>query len=74
VQALGAGRLPPAAQGLLLQVKAYESRLVDAVVRGAREEVEVALALHPLVPGLTAARELISDYVDAHREMLAYLH
>ncbi len=33
----------------------------------------VALAEHPLVPGITAARELMADYIDQHGEHLAYL-
>ena len=34
----------------------------------------VSLAQHPLVPGITAARELIDEYIDEHGEYLAYLH
>jgi hypothetical protein len=33
----------------------------------------VALAQHPLVPGITAARELIADYREQHGQHLAYL-
>jgi len=33
----------------------------------------VALAQHPLVPGITAARELIAEYIQLHGEQLAYL-
>jgi len=33
----------------------------------------VALAQHPLVPGITAARELIGEYRAEHGEHLAYL-
>jgi hypothetical protein len=33
----------------------------------------VALAQHPLVPGITAARELLEEYIDLHGQHLAYL-
>jgi hypothetical protein len=33
----------------------------------------VALASHPLVPGITAARELLATYRDQHAPYLDYL-
>ena len=43
-------------------------------LRGALADLAgVALAQHPLVPGITAARELIAEYRAAHGQHLAYL-
>ena len=33
----------------------------------------LALALHPLVPGVTVAREMMSEYRELHGPHLAYL-
>jgi len=45
----------------------------EAAMTGDAGLAGVALALHPLVPGITAARELIAEYRAAHGEHLAYL-
>jgi 6-phospho-beta-glucosidase len=56
-----------------MQVKEYERGVVEAAMTGNAELAAVALALHPLVPGLTAARELLAEYRDRHGQHLAYL-
>jgi 6-phospho-beta-glucosidase len=66
-------RLPRAALGLVMQVKEYERGIVEAAMTGNAELASVALAQHPLVPGITAARELITEYRDLHGQDLAYL-
>ncbi|MHB8293159.1 MAG: family 4 glycosyl hydrolase [Acidimicrobiales bacterium] len=73
IDPLACGQLPRSARGLMLQVKEYECRLVEAAAEGSRELAELALALHPLVPGVTAARALIAGYMGAHGDALAYL-
>jgi 6-phospho-beta-glucosidase len=65
--------LSGASRGLVLQVKEYERAVVEAAVTGEAELAVLALALHPLVPGITAARELIAAYREAHRPYLDYL-
>jgi 6-phospho-beta-glucosidase len=65
--------LPASGQGLVMQVKEYERGVVEAAMTGDAGLAGVALALHPLVPGITAARELIAEYRAAHGEHLAYL-
>jgi 6-phospho-beta-glucosidase len=65
--------LPRSAQGLVLQVKEYERAAVDAAVSGDFGLAAAALALHPLVPGITAARELVAEYRELHGPLLAYL-
>jgi 6-phospho-beta-glucosidase len=71
---LAAGELPRSARGLVTQVKEYEREVVSAAVTGDAERAALALALHPLVPGVTVAREMISEYRERHGPTLAYLH
>jgi 6-phospho-beta-glucosidase len=58
----------------VLAVKEYERGIVQAAMTGDAGLAAVSLAQHPLVPGITAARELITEYIDEHGEYLAYLH
>lgn len=73
IQPLAAGELPRSARGLVSQVKEYERTLVAAAVAGDAALAEVALSLHPLVPGISAARELLGEYRRRHGPHLAYL-
>jgi alpha-galactosidase/6-phospho-beta-glucosidase family protein len=74
VAPLAGGALPRSAQGLVTQVKEYEREVVSAAVTGDAERAALALALHPLVPGVTVAREMMSEYRERHGPGLAYLH
>ena len=74
VAPLAAGTLPRSARGLVTQVKEYEREVVSAAVTGDAERAALALALHPLVPGVTVAREMMSEYRERHGPDLAYLH
>jgi 6-phospho-beta-glucosidase len=65
--------LPRSAIGLICQVKEYERAIVEAAVTGDARLAAVGLALHPLVPGITAARQLVEDYRREHGPYLAYL-
>jgi alpha-galactosidase/6-phospho-beta-glucosidase family protein len=47
--------------------------VVEAAMGGDAGLAAVALSQHPLVPGITAARELIAQYRAAHGQHLAYL-
>jgi alpha-galactosidase/6-phospho-beta-glucosidase family protein len=73
VSPLAGPRLPRSSQALVLQVKEYERGVVEAAMTGDAGLAGVALAQHPLVPGITAARELIAEYRSAHGPYLAYL-
>jgi 6-phospho-beta-glucosidase len=68
-----AADLPRAARGLIAQVKEYERGVVEAATNGDAELAATALALHPLVPGITVARELLAEYRERHGRHLAYL-
>jgi 6-phospho-beta-glucosidase len=65
--------LPRSAQALIMQVKDYERGVVEAAMTGDANLAALALSQHPLVPGVTAARELIGEYQDLHGQQLAYL-
>src|SRR6266496_2270835 len=65
--------LPRSAQALVAQVKEYERGIVEAAISGDAGLAGVALSQHPLVPGITAARELIGEYRERHGQHLAYL-
>ena len=70
---LAAPQLPRQAHALVEQVKEYERGIVEAAMTGNAGLAAVALAEHPLVPGITSARELISEYRERHGRHLAYL-
>ena len=70
---LGPAQLPRSARALVMTVKEYERGIVEAAMSGNASLAAVALAQHPLVPGITAARELIAEYAELHGEHLAYL-
>jgi len=74
VAPLAGGELPRSARGLVTQVKEYEREVVNAAVTGDAERAALALALHPLVPGVTVAREMMSEYRERHGADLGYLH
>ena len=73
VAPLAACDLPRWARGLITQVKEYEREVVGAAVNGDAERAALALALHPLVPGVSVAREMMSEYRERHGPHLAYL-
>ena len=70
---LAADALPSSAQGLITRVKEYERGVVTAAVTGDANLAALALALHPLVPGVTVAKEMMSEYRERHGPHLAYL-
>jgi 6-phospho-beta-glucosidase len=65
--------LPRSARGLVTQVKEYEREVVNAAVNGDADLAALALALHPLVPGVSVAKEMMSEYRERHGPHLAYL-
>jgi len=67
------GELPRPAIGLVCQVKEYERAIVEAAVTGDASLAAVGLSFHPLVPGISVARELIDEYRQEHGPDLAYL-
>jgi len=62
------GPIPDHCLGLMKQVKAFERLTIEAVREGSLAKARTALALHPLVADETAARILLDEYREAHRE------
>jgi alpha-galactosidase/6-phospho-beta-glucosidase family protein len=73
VAPLAGGPLPRSAAGLITCVKEYEREVVNAAVTGDAALAALALALNPLVPGVTVAKEMMSEYRERHGRHLAYL-
>lgn len=73
IEPLAVDELPRSARGLVSEVKEYERAVVEAAVSGDAGTAELALALHPLVPGVSVARDLLDEYRQRHGQHLAYL-
>ncbi len=73
VAPLASAPLARPARALVMQVKEYERTVVDAAVTGEVGLAVVALSLHPLVPGTSAARDLLQTYRELHGPLLGYL-
>ncbi|HWK29127.1 MAG TPA: 6-phospho-beta-glucosidase [Solirubrobacter sp.] len=56
------GEVPPHARALVEMMKDVERTTIDAALLGSRELAIKALALHPLVPSVTTAREIFDGY------------
>jgi 6-phospho-beta-glucosidase len=59
--------------GLMAQVKAVERQTIEAALSGSRSDAVTAFALHPLVDGVSVARELVAGYVERIPEVAAVL-
>jgi 6-phospho-beta-glucosidase len=60
------GDVPMEAKGLIEQVRASERAAIDAALTGSRRSALRALALHPLVPSVAVATELLDAYTAQH--------
>jgi len=59
---LAVGDVPDHARALIGTIKAVERATIEAAVTGSTALAIKALALHPLVPSVTAAREIFTEY------------
>jgi 6-phospho-beta-glucosidase len=59
---LAVGEVPEHARALVDTIKAVERATIEAALTGSTELAVKALALHPLVPSVTAAREIFAEY------------
>jgi 6-phospho-beta-glucosidase len=57
-----AGQVPAHTRALVETMKDVERTTIDAALLGSRELAVKALALHPLVPSVTTAREIFDGY------------
>ena len=56
------GPTPPHAQALVSAIKDVERTTIEAALSGSSELAVRALALHPLVPSVTVARQIFDGY------------
>jgi 6-phospho-beta-glucosidase len=56
------GEVDPHMRALVQTMKAVERTTIEAAISGSRELAIKALALHPLVPSVTTAREILAEY------------
>jgi 6-phospho-beta-glucosidase len=59
---VASGDVPAHAQGLMMLMKEVERTTIDAALTGSAALAIKALALHPLVPSVTVAREIFDGY------------
>ena len=59
---LAAGAVPDHARALIESVKAVERATIEAALTGSAARAVQALALHPLVPSVGAARTIFAGY------------
>lgn len=67
---LAVGELNPEVSGLIHQVKAYEQLTIEAAVHGDYNKGLIALVNHPLVGGITQAKEILDDILRTNRDYL----
>ena len=63
---LAAGDVPRGPLGLMQEVKAYEQLTIAAATEGSYAIAVQALALHPLVRDMAAAKAIVNDYRAGH--------
>ena len=61
-QPLAVGPVPDHARALIDTIKAVERATIEAALTGSTALAVKALALHPLVPSVNAAREIFAEY------------
>lgn len=64
------GELPVAVNGLVQQIKSFERLAAEAAVTGSYRTALLAMAINPLVPSDTAAKQILDEMLEAHKEYL----
>ncbi|SFL45596.1 6-phospho-beta-glucosidase [Salibacterium qingdaonense] len=67
---LNIGELPVQVQGLVQQIKSFERIAAEAAVTGDYEKAVLALAINPLTPSDTMAKQIVDDMMEAHKPWL----
>lgn len=70
---LAVGTVPEGCLGLMQQVKECEMLACDAAITGSYSAAWKALALNPLVPSASVARNILDDYLREHGAYLAHI-
>ncbi|MDL4841208.1 6-phospho-beta-glucosidase [Aquibacillus rhizosphaerae] len=64
------GDLPVAVRGLVQQIKSFERIAAEAAVTGDYDKTVLALAINPLIPSDTIAKQIVDEMLVAHKEHL----
>ncbi|SDM46893.1 6-phospho-beta-glucosidase [Sediminibacillus halophilus] len=64
------GELPVPVQGLVQQIKSFERTAAEAAVTGDYNTALLALAINPLVPSDTVAKQILDEMLEAHKAYL----
>ncbi|MNI60643.1 putative 6-phospho-beta-glucosidase [compost metagenome] len=64
------GHLPVAVNGLIQQIKSFERTVVEAAVEGSYDKAVLALTINPLVADDKAAKMLVDELIEAHKNYL----
>lgn len=68
------GKVPEIIMNLIRQVKLYERLAVEAIKERNAEKAVTALMVHPLVNSYTLSRELVKEYIEAHKDFIGEWH
>ncbi len=68
--AVSFGTLPVHLNGLIQQVKAYETLAIEAAVYGDYDKALMALSLNPLVPDMATGQKILEDILAENRDYL----
>ncbi|MBS3987215.1 MAG: 6-phospho-beta-glucosidase [Erysipelothrix sp.] len=64
------GKLPPIAQGIVSQIKAFEQQAIKAALSGTYEDALVAMVINPLVASEKIGRILLNEMLIANKKFL----
>lgn len=64
------GDLPIAARGLVQEIKSFERVAAEAAVTGDYQKALLAMAINPLVPSDTIAKQILDEMLEAHKAYL----
>lgn len=67
---LSMGKLPPIAQGIVSQIKAFEQQGIQAAVSGSYEDALVAMVMNPLVASEKLGKALLNEMLIANKKHL----
>jgi 6-phospho-beta-glucosidase len=73
IQPLPTTDIPAHCLGLMKLVKEYERLTINAAVNGSYNTAIWALTIHPLVHDYPIAKEIVNDYITAHKQFFPRL-
>ncbi len=73
-QPLTMGKLPIEVNGLVQQIKSFERVVIDAAVTGDYNKALFAMTMNPLVSSDRAAKVLLDEMLEAHKDYLPQFH